>query len=149
MKMSLFSLVFQGIPEMIAITTLAYVIARAKLEWKKIIFIGVILALSAYLIRLLPITFGVHTILLICFLIFLLLRFTDVSLTKAIVGVIFSFIVLVLVEALSHIAYSNIFGLTSNSIVKNKVFMALIGIPQVGFLFFLSFIIYKVSRSFK
>ncbi|MGI6120399.1 MAG: hypothetical protein ACOYIB_07535, partial [Desulfosporosinus sp.] len=69
----LIALLLQGIPEQIAVATLAFVIAKIPLEWKKVFLIGITLAICAYIVRLFPFPFGVHLILLIILLFIALL----------------------------------------------------------------------------
>lgn len=82
-KIPLIALLLQGIPEQIAVVTLAFVIARISLKWNKVLLIGIVLAFCAYVIRLFPIPFGIHTILLIFLLFIFLTRLgkKDVSLS--------------------------------------------------------------------
>ncbi|NPV26782.1 MAG: hypothetical protein HPY81_04835 [Firmicutes bacterium] len=63
-KMTLIHLLLQGIPETMGITAVALAFANLQLNWRIIIAVGVIEGLTIYLIRLLPIPFGFHTILL-------------------------------------------------------------------------------------
>jgi hypothetical protein len=70
MKIPILALIFQGIPEQIAVATLAFVIADIPLVWKRIIFIGIIVAFTSYILRLFPLTFGIHTVLIMAFFIY-------------------------------------------------------------------------------
>jgi len=65
MEMTFLTLLLLGIPEQVGIVVLATSLAKTSLKFKEIIFMGTILAVSAYLIRQIPITFGVHTVVLI------------------------------------------------------------------------------------
>jgi hypothetical protein len=47
MRIPILALIFQGIPESIATYTLAFVIAKIPLEWKKLLIIGVSTAFIA------------------------------------------------------------------------------------------------------
>lgn len=64
-SMPLISLFLQGIPESICLYALFFVLLRLKLEWLKIIPLGVLMAITAYLVRLLPLIPGEPTIILI------------------------------------------------------------------------------------
>ncbi|WP_242837037.1 hypothetical protein [Dehalobacter restrictus] len=74
MKIPIIALILQGIPEQIAVVTLAYVIAGMPFAWKKIVSMGIILALTSYLLRFFPILFGLHTVIMLV-LLFILLFF--------------------------------------------------------------------------
>ncbi len=143
MKIPLLALIFQGIPEQIAVVTLAFVLALVRLEWKKIVLSGVILASTAYLLRLLPITFGIHTIILMGLLFVLLIQFCQTPLLVALRVSLISYLALIIVE------YANFTLLTFLDISFDIYFAnvptrILLGLPQVLILFILAFIILKV-----
>lgn len=60
MNVPFIALLLQGIPEQIALVTLAFVIAKLPFTWKKAVLIGTSFAVFAYVIRLFPIPFGLH-----------------------------------------------------------------------------------------
>lgn len=146
LQMSLFSLVFQGIPEQIAVAALAFVIARAELDWKKIGLVGVILAVIAYIVRLLPVTFGVHTVVLIMLLFLLVNKFGQVNLVLSIVSAIISFFVLVIVETVIHLAFFTLAKLPVEAVLNNDILNALIGLPQILLIFLTAYVIKKIRR---
>jgi len=139
--MPLIALILQGIPEQIAVVTLAFVIARVPLDWKKIILGGIFLALSVYLLRMLPITFGVHTIVLIGFLFFIVFRSGQVSLTSSIITSILSILTLIILEIISLSILMPVFNITHDVFVKNVFLRILITLPQVLLIFIVAFVI--------
>ncbi|WP_051534229.1 hypothetical protein [Desulfitibacter alkalitolerans] len=62
-RMPLVAVFFISIPEEIMLTALGLLLFGIKPPLKKLIFIGVIQAIISYLVRMLPIVFGVHTLL--------------------------------------------------------------------------------------
>jgi len=83
MNIPVIVLLLQGIPEGTALATLAFVITRIPLNRKKILLIGTALAVCAYVVRLFPIPYGIHTILIIfiLFIILTMLNKEDVGLS--------------------------------------------------------------------
>ena len=63
--MPLIALFLQAIPESICLYALFFVILRLKLEWLKILPLGLLMAIVAYLVRLLPLIPGEPMIVLI------------------------------------------------------------------------------------
>lgn len=61
-KMPLIALIFQGVPECIVFIALSGTLAGASLRWPKVVAAGVILAVTMYFVRSLPLPFGTHTI---------------------------------------------------------------------------------------
>lgn len=146
MKIPFLVLVLQGIPEQIGIVTLAFVIAKASLDWGKIISSGVFLAVSAYLLRMLPITFGVHTIVLIGFLFFILFKFAKVNLTTSIVTSIVSFLALIVFETVSLSILMPLFNITHDLFISNVIIRVLITIPQVLLIYLTAYLIKKLRN---
>jgi energy-coupling factor transporter transmembrane protein EcfT len=143
MEMSLFRLVFYGIPENIALVTLAFAIAKAKFEWKKIVLMGLLMALTAYALRRIPITFGVHTIVCLGLLIFLLSYFAGVDLTRSITSVLITYIILALVETISRSITLELLNWSIEEVTKNELLITLTGLPEVVILFIIAFMIKK------
>ena len=85
MNLGLFLL--QGIPEMTGLVGLSLALAGIPLRWGRIIAAGTVLALFLYFVRLLPITFGLHTIAGILLLFFLIIRATNIQPSKALIAV--------------------------------------------------------------
>jgi len=139
MKISLVSLIFQGIPESIALVVLAFFVAKAKVKWPMAILLGGILAVSAFFIRMLPVTFGLHTIVNIVLLLLFVTYFGRVNLISATVAVFLSFFILVFVETVIHYAMYSILNLSFEEISKNQVLMIISGIPQIVLLFLVAF----------
>ncbi|HHT63867.1 MAG: hypothetical protein ACOX4H_06330 [Bacillota bacterium] len=141
MEMSFLRLVFYGIPENIAVVALAFSFAKVKFDWGKFFLMGIFLAFTAFLLRLIPITFGVHTIVCLGLLIFLLNYFVKVDLTRSITSVLFSFIIMAIVETGSRILTLKILQWSIEEVMKNELLIIVTGIPEVAILFLLAFFI--------
>jgi len=121
----------QGIPECLVSTALAMVIAMGCLQWKKIVLIGLIQACLVYLVRLLPITFGVHTILMIISLAVLLAAIAKVKLITSLTVSIVTFTVIFVCEAFSRWFIVRV-GLISPEDMAGSVFWRVVmGLPQI------------------
>lgn len=146
MQISFTTLIFQGIPETIAATTLAFVIANVELEWKKIIGLGCLFGLVTYFVRKLPITFGLHTIVLMVLFIITLSWLGRKSLVESIISTILTFLALVLVETVSTQVFFSLFNLSPNTVSKSSFLMIVSGLPAVIILFLLSIVITKIRK---
>ena len=97
-KLSFISLIFQAIPEGIALTALVFAFLKLKLNWTQVAFIGILFGLVSFSIRYLPLSFGVHTVILI-FLLSLLIKIkTDKQISLILIQVILSFVILAIGE---------------------------------------------------
>ncbi len=149
MKIPLLALLFQGIPEQIAVITLALILARTRLEWKKIVLLSIILAFTAYFVRMFPITFGIHTIILIGLLFVFLIQLFQTSVIVALKSSLISMLILIIVEYVSFTILTNLFRISFDTCLTNVPIRILLGMPQVFVLFILAFIILKVRKGRK
>ena len=143
-KIPLIALLLQGIPEQTAVITLAFVIAGIPLKWNKVLLTGIVLAFCAYVVRLFPIPFGIHTILLL-FVLFIILTF----ITKGDVGLSFigsssSILALGIFEYSCMSMFMLIFGFTPETLFNDLNIRILVGEPQVLLLFISAFLINKL-----
>lgn len=150
MNIPLLALVLQGIPEQIAVVVLSLVIARTQLNWKKIIGIGIILAFLAYFVRLTPIPFGIHIILLIVFLTGFLIKITKGNMSLSLIASMTSFLTLALFELVSLSISMPLLGFTATDLYTNEWIRILLGEPHVILLFVFAFFVNRfLSRKGK
>ncbi len=144
MRIPLLALLLQGIPEQTAIITLAFVVARIPLKWEKILLTGIALALCAYVVRLIPMPFGIHTILLL-FVQFIILTWK----TKGDVGLSFmassaSILALGIFEFSCLSLFMLIFGLTPETLFNDLIIRIVVGESHVLLLFISAFLVNKL-----
>ncbi|CEP67209.1 Uncharacterized [Moorella glycerini] len=84
MKIPFIAWLLQGIPEAIGIAAVMYAAAGYGLPWRSILPTGLIFGVFFYLIRWLPIAFGVNTILNFLFTILVFKKVTSCNLAVAI-----------------------------------------------------------------
>ncbi len=95
MELSILQWLFQGIPECLALAALAMVLAGRRLEAKSVFLIGLPHAVITYLVRLLPLTFGVHFIIFVVVLATLLNVWLKISLSRGLLTALTGLIILV------------------------------------------------------
>lgn len=145
MSIPIIVLIFQGIPEQIAVALLAFTIAGISFKWLEAIFLGTTLAIVAYLIRLLPVTFGVHTVILICFLFFYLSLIKKIDLSRAILSTLLSFLLLLFCESLIVPIIMHFLDISRTDLLINNKLRILVTLPHVFILYFLVFLINKIG----
>jgi len=134
-------LLLQGVPEQIALVTLAYAIAKLPFRWREIIPMGILLALTAYGVRLLPLPFGTHTLILILIL-FIVLTLKvkgDVSLSLA--ACLLSYSALYVFELVCISILVAVFKVPGEIWYSNLLLRVLFTEPQVVLLFITAFLI--------
>lgn len=134
--------VFSGIPESVALATLVMFLNKKDCSWRVIVQIGIIQSACAYFIRLLPITPGVHVILLITTLAGLAVVIGKLDLKLAAISSFIVFILLGIFEFFFFYLIINVLRLVNIEDVKSgNIAMIMMSYPQVLSIFILAFII--------
>ncbi|KUO64102.1 MAG: hypothetical protein APF84_08310 [Gracilibacter sp. BRH_c7a] len=149
MKIPFLALILQGIPETIAVATLAFVVAKIPIKWKKIVLIGMILAFTSFGLRLFPITFGIHTIFSIGLLFILLIRIGRSNLNTALIASLLSYLAVIISETVCLSLLMPLFGVTSDMILSNVTIRILITFPQVLMMFMIAYTVYRFRNKKK
>ena len=139
-------LIFQGIPESVAVVTLAFVIARIPIKWNKIFLIGAVLAFLSYVVRLFPIPFGIHTYFLIILLLIALIWLGKGDFSLSLLASLLSVLALTIFEYVCLSLLMPVFGLTPESLSTDSVKRIVIGEPQVLLLFISAFLFNKFYK---
>lgn len=141
--MPIIAWLLQVIPESIAMVTLVMRMASVEVTWKKIIKIGIIFAISIYIIRLLPFTPGVHVIVLAAVLGFISIYFGGIEMKRALIYSAITYAILVIAEFVFLSIFVN-FGLFTVEEIKEVIFIRCIaGYPHTLLIFLIAFIIKK------
>ncbi|MDD4346541.1 MAG: hypothetical protein PHZ11_06585 [Desulfitobacteriaceae bacterium] len=140
----LISLLVQGIPEQIAVVTLAFVIARIPMEVKKIVPFGIILAVTAFVVRSFAIPFGIHTTVLIILLFIALIWVSKGNISLSIIATLLSFLALAVCEFICMSLLMSAFKVTPEILSTNLLVRFIITEPQVLLLFTLAFVLNKI-----
>ncbi len=141
MEIPFLALILQGIPEQIAVTTLAFVIAKMTLRWTRVILIGSVLACASYVLRLFPVIFGIHTVFNIATL-FVLLKFIGKGhLNLTLFASLLSYLTLIIIEAIYLLFLLPIFGLSFEMLYSNVLLRIIVTLPQVATIFTVAFLL--------
>jgi hypothetical protein len=140
------SLLLQGIPELTAEVTLAFIIARIPLKWNKILLIGIVLACFSYVVRLFSIPFGVHSFLLIILLFIALTWLGKGDFSLSLLASLLSVLALVIFEFVCLSLLMPVFGVTPETLFTNLVVRTAIGEPQVLLTFISAFLLNKLIQ---
>lgn len=142
----LIALILQGIPETVGVVTLAFVIAKLSLDWRKIVLIGSALAFGVYFLRLFPIAFGIHTIFQVVLLFIALIWICKGDLSLSLIASLLSFLALAMFEFISLSILMPIFGLTLETLFIDPFKRIIFGQPIVLLLFSSAFLLNRRSR---
>ncbi|MDK2986698.1 MAG: hypothetical protein PWQ96_2342 [Clostridia bacterium] len=142
MEIPFISLIFQGIPEMIAFSILILTINNDLKEWKKGIVMGIFLAFTMYFIRKLPLSFGIHTLTFASLTVIIFKIVFDYNVLTLIKSILLGVILLLIGEALSFTFLIKVLGYNMSEIVDNNFLWVASGWPQIFLLLFVSYLFY-------
>lgn len=144
MNIPLLAFIFQGIPELIGVVTLAFVIKRTPLQWTKIIPIALVLAVVSFIIRRFPIPFGLHTIFIIFLLFLFLIWIGEKDISMSLLASLLSLLAVIFFETISLSILMPLFGITSETMLTDSYTRILIAEPQVVLLFITSYLLHRL-----
>jgi hypothetical protein len=144
LKVSLLDLLLRVIPESFLFIFAAYLFCHKKFDKKYIIVSTIIFSITAYIIRLLPIQFGVHTILNILVYVALCIKINKIPFAKSITYSLILMAMLSVSEQLNIVVLNHIFGQNVKAILNDDLFKNIYFIPSM-ILFLIGIVIcYKI-----
>lgn len=139
----------QGLIEVSGGIALSMALARVPLRWNIILPAGAVLTLIIFLIRSLPFTFGLHSVVTLLLIIIFMTKTTRVSPAIAFISAFTSFAVLATVELIIHEVTFTILGYEPQQIVADNIYWKLMGMPQAVIMILLALIVSKLRVSKK
>jgi hypothetical protein len=139
--MSIFYFFIQSIPESMGIIALCFALARVPLRWGQFFIGGLLLAVISYIIRSLPVTFGLHLPVMIFVLFVLIIRFTKLTPSKTIVVVFTSFFSLALLEYLVSGTFFAYTHMDPEKALANEKLWSALGVAQAMILNIIALIV--------
>lgn len=131
LKLSLFEFIARVIPEEFLFVLAVHALSKTAIDLKKYILSGAMFSIEVYLIRLLPIQYGIHTILSLIGLIVLVSFINKIDIIKSIRAGISVFILDFILEGLNVSFAQFILKKDLNSIMSNPISKTLFGFPSV------------------
>lgn len=134
LKMTSDEFILRLLPEAFIFIFAAYAFSKTRINKSKYLLSSFLLGLSVFIIRMLPINYGVHTILNIIMLAVIAYSINKIDLTESIKVSIITAICLFLLEGLNMLLLSTIFGDKLDSILSNTILKTVSGLPSlIGF----------------
>lgn len=133
LKLTPLDLIIIGIPESLLIFLLIYSLAKKKVDKKSYIQASAIQATAQYFIRMLPINYGVHTVLAMVLTILLLVYLIRLPIIKAITYTIIAVIIVALSEEFYMAILINIIKVDFKSIAGKTMISTFYVFPYLIF----------------
>jgi hypothetical protein len=131
LKLTWIELFIRIIPEGFLFIFAAYAFTKTAVDSKKYLISSVLHGITVYSIRLLPIQYGVHTILNIFITIILLVIINKIDVVKSIRAVIITYVLGFVTEGINVFIIQFILKKDLNAIFNNAVLKTLYGTPSL------------------
>jgi hypothetical protein len=129
---------FQTVPETLALVSLAVVLAGRNLELQSVLLIGLPHAAAVYLVRLLPIKFGIHFIVFIVILAVLLNVRLKIKFSQCLLTALAVLLFLAVAETLCMYVLSLVTGITIEQVTAETASHLIFAWPHILMLFLLA-----------
>ncbi len=148
LQLSLFELLFRLMPEGFLMCSFMYSFSDKQiLDKKKFIITGLIFGITPYLVRLMPINFGIHTIISIIVYMVVAVNINDIYIIKAISSALIGTLILFVCDFINLLVVVHVFKISVENLLENIFIKTLLGLPSL--LLFLIFVVWFHRRSFK
>lgn len=134
LQLSLLEFFFRTLPESFIYIWAGYIFSNNKIGKTKFILSSILLSLCTFFIRLLPIHFGVHTILFLVVYILICALINKIDIIESISSGLISVIILFICEGVNVLILSELFQIDIETAFKKPITKILHGSPSL-FLF--------------
>lgn len=138
--------IIRTIPEALLFIGASFVLTRTKINKKNIVISSCIFVGSPYVARLLPIDYGIHSLLLLVFLSFLNVKINKIKSIESIKASVFIFIIMFVSEYINILFIQVILKLDMNEIFKNPLMRPISGVPSLFIFALVIFVVHKLSK---
>lgn len=133
-----YALLLQDLPESLALTLAVFSLLNLRLRDKRVLWIALLMTLIN-LVRLLPVAFGMHSVILAISLAILVSFFTKVKLSRALIAVLISFAVIVTAELIYMGPLLNLTGLKYEVVFNNPFLRSAFALPDLTIILLIAF----------
>ena len=131
LKLTMFEFVIRSIPEVFVFMFAAYAFSKTKIDKKIYILSSLLLAVAVFVIRALPINYGVHTILNISFMTIISNSINKIVIISSVKAAIIMAIILFASEGINVFILKFLLGDRLTMILSNPVLKTIYGLPSL------------------
>lgn len=132
LKLLPIELFLRAIPEALILILAGYAFAGKEIEKKLFCISSILLGVSAYLVRMLPIHFGVHTIILLVVYVLLSVSINKIDIIKAISAGLVSSIILFLCEWINVFVLTDVLKINIDILFKSPIKKGIYLLPSIA-----------------
>ena len=137
---------FRGLPEGFLFIFAVYAFSHKKLKIKNFLFSGIIIAIIVYLIRMLPIHFGVHVLVSMIFIIYVSVIINGIDIKESIKGTMLVILLEFLCEMVNVFIIQKLIKHDIDMIFIDPILKVKYGIPSLVLLGLIIFSYYKLNK---
>ena len=131
LKLTMFEFVIRSIPEVFVFMFAAYAFSKTKIDKKIYILSSLLLAVAVFVIRALPINYGVHTILNISFMTIISNSINKIEIISSVKAAIIMAIILFASEGINVFILNFLLVDRLTMILSNPVLKTIYGLPSL------------------
>lgn len=146
LEQPIYSLFIRMIPESFLVIYSICLLTNSKPDLKKIFISCIIGGTSVYITRLLPIHFGIHTILGILINVLLAIKIINIDTHKAIVGAMIAIILIYISDLMIFVLYVNILKIPPEVISAPSLLSVASSLPSLLIFFMLVKLIVSIRK---
>lgn len=151
LKLQPIEFVLRAIPESFLVIFAIYVFSKTEINREKYLVTSIAFSIIIYITRMLPINYGVHMILSVLFLLFIIVSYNKIDVINGIKSIIFTYLVQLISEAI-NVSILNFMNLDLETLFKDPVSKTILGIPSLvitGSIISTFYIIDKKRKKYK
>lgn len=130
LKLQPIEFVLRAIPESFLVIFAIYVFSKTEINREKYLVTSIAFSIIIYITRMLPINYGVHMILSVLFLLFIIVSYNKIDVINGIKSIIFTYLVQLISEAI-NVSILNFMNLDLETLFKDPVSKTILGIPSL------------------
>ena len=139
----LVELIVRVIPEMILFIGASFALTKTKVNKKNLVLSSLMLCVILYITRLLPVNYGIPSLVSLISLCFLNVKINKIKTIDAIKASVLIFITMFVSEFISIVFMQVVLKINMNEVFKNPTTRSISGIPSLFIFAIVIFIIYK------
>lgn len=134
--------ILRAIPEGFLFILAVYIFSKTEVDKRKYITSSIVYAVTIFLVRLLPINYGVHSILALLFLVLFITIYNKIDTIKVMRSVLIIFIIQFLTEGLNIIILNLIPNIDLDSLLNSALIKNLLGLPSLAAAYLIVYLFY-------
>lgn len=134
--------ILRAIPEGFLFILAVYIFSKTEIDKRKYITSSIVYAVTIFLVRLLPINYGVHSILALLFLVLFITIYNKIDTIKVMRSVLIIFIIQFLTEGLNIIILNLIPNIDLDSLLNSALIKNILGLPSLAAAYLIVYLFY-------